>query len=170
MQSFLYVTPINVDNSAFQVLLLYIQGSDNMPDYLYSSLYFTTSRLYRNVNRLAEEEFKKIDIPPSYGMLLLLLEEWKELTPTAISNHLDVKPSTTTRFLDKLQKKKLISRRSEGRYTYVSLSKTGLLKIREVQGTLETLELKLKKIVTTTVATKQKKILTQMGDAFHDED
>lgn len=141
-----------------------------MPDYLYSSLYFTTSRLYRNVNRLAEEEFKKIDIPPSYGMLLLLLDEWKELTPTNISKHLDIKPSTTTRFLDKLQKNKLINRRVEGRYTYVSLSKKGQLKIREVQGTLETLELKLRKTVTTPVATKQKKILTQMSDSFHEEE
>ena len=141
-----------------------------MPDYLYDSLYFTTSRLYRNVNRLAEEEFKKINIPPSYGMLLLVLDEWKELTPSDISKHLDIKPSTTTRFLDKLQKQKLIHRRVEGRYTYVSLSNAGQLKIREVQGTLDTLELKLKKIVSTNVATKQKKILTQMGDSFHEEE
>ncbi len=141
-----------------------------MPDYLYSSLYFTTSRLYRNVNRLAEEEFKKINIPPSYGMLLLLVDEWKELTPSEISKHLDIKPSTTTRFLDKLQKNKLIHRRVEGRYAYVSLTKQGQLKIREVQGTLETLEVKLRKKVSTSVATKQKKILTQMSDAFHEEE
>lgn len=141
-----------------------------MQDYLYGSLYFTTSRLYRNVNRIAEEEFKKINIPPSYGMLLLLLDEWKELTPSAISKHLDIKPSTTTRFLDKLQKNKLINRRVEGRYSYVSLSKEGQLKIREVQGTLDALELKLRKTVTTQVATKQKKILTTMSDAFHEDE
>lgn len=139
-----------------------------MQDYLYNSLYFTSSRLYRNVNRMAEEEFKKIALPPTYGMLLLLLDEWKELTPSAISNHLDIKPSTTTRFLDKLQKNSLINRRVEGRYSYVSLSQKGQVKIREVQGTLDTLEMKLKKIVTASVATKQKKILTQMSDSFHE--
>ena len=52
----------------------------------------------------AEEEFKKIGLSPTYGLLLMLLDEWKELTPSQLSNYLDIKPSTTTRFLDKLQK------------------------------------------------------------------
>lgn len=140
-----------------------------MPDYLYNSLYFTSSRLYRNVNRLAEEEFRKIDIPPIHGMLLLLLDEWKELTASDLSNYLDIKPSTTTRLLDKLVKLDFVIRRKEGRFKFISLSRTGMMKIREIQGTLDTLEVKCKKTIGTATVNKQKKILTQMSDSFHDE-
>lgn len=141
-----------------------------MPDYLYNSLYFTTSRLYRNINRYAEEEFKKIGIPPIHGMLLLLLDEWKELTASELSEYLDVKPSTTTRLLDKVQKLGFIQRRSEGRFSYISLTDKGMLKIREVQGTLDTLEVRYKKKIGTPIVNKQKRILTQMSDSFHEEE
>lgn len=141
-----------------------------MQDYLYNSFYFTSSRLYRNVNRLAEEEFKKINVPPIHGMLLLILDEWKELTATELSKHLDIKPSTTTRLLDKLEKLQYIVRRSEGRFMYISLSKKGLLKIREIQGTLDTLEVRYKKIIGASIISKQKKIITEMADNFHDSD
>lgn len=141
-----------------------------MPDYLYGSLFFTTSRLFRNVNRIAEEEFKKIGVPPTHGMLLLLLDEWKELTASELSDYLDIKPSTTTRLLDKLQKLNTIKRRSEGRFSYVSLTNEGMLKIREIQGTLDTLEVRYRKIVGTQLMNKQKKVLTQMSDSFHEEE
>lgn len=135
-----------------------------MEEYLYDSLYFSVSRLNRNISRLAELEFKKIDIAPSYAFLMMLLHEWKELTPTQISTALDVKPSTTTRFLDKLQRQELIVRRLEGKFSYVSLSKLGVKKMPQIIGVYETLEYKYTKILTNKLVSKQKTVLNDMVD------
>ncbi len=135
-----------------------------MQDYLNDSLYFSVSRLNRNIQRISDEIFKKTGLPPSYGLLLLLLDEWKELSPTQISNTLDIKPSTTTRFLDKLQEKDIVVRRSDGKYSYISLTPYGISKIPEIKGAFETLEYRLQKIVTAKVSNREKPILVEMAD------
>ena len=135
-----------------------------MHDYLNDSLYFSVSRLNRNIQRISDEIFKSTGLPPNYGLLLLLLDEWKELSPTKISKTLDIKPSTTTRFLDKLQKKDIVVRRNEGKYSYISLTPFGLSKIPEIKGAFETLEYKLQKLVTARVANKEKPVLLEMAD------
>lgn len=135
-----------------------------MQDYLSESLYFSVSRLNRNIQRLAESIFKPTGIPPSYGMLLLLLDEWKELSPTKISEMLDIKPSTTTRFLDKLEKTQIIVRRNNGKYSYISLSPQGISKLPEIKGAFETLEYRLQKKLTSKVIGKEKIILNEMAD------
>ncbi len=140
-----------------------------MKEYLFDSLYFNVSRLNRNVSRIADEEFKKIKMPPSYGLLIMLLNEWKELTPSRISESLDIKPSTTTRFLDKLQKQGLITRKSEGKFSYISLSSLGLNKVPEIMGTFETLELKLNKLVTQKNSNKQKILASDMADRIKEK-
>ena len=135
-----------------------------MQEYLYDSFYFTLSRLNRNITRIADESFKPIGIPPSYGYLLLLINEWKELSPTKISETLDIKPSTTTRFLDKLQKLGYITRRTEGKYSYISLSSLGMSKLPEIQGIIETLEFKITKMITAKVSERQKVVFTEIAD------
>ena len=141
-----------------------------MEEYLHDSLYFTVSRLNRNITRLAEQEFKKINLPPSYAFLLMLLNEWKELTPTQISKSLDIKPSTTTRFLDKLQKQGLVIRRLEGKFSYVSLSPTGVGRIPEIIGVYETMEYKYTKLLSNKLVNEQKEILNDMVDVIKDNE
>jgi DNA-binding MarR family transcriptional regulator len=140
-----------------------------MEEYLFDSLYFNISRLNRNISRIADEEFKKIKIPPSYGLLIMLLNEWKELTPSRISESMDIKPSTTTRFLDKLQKQGFITRRSEGKFSYISLSSEGLNKVPEIMGAFETLELKLNKLVTLKYSDRQKILSSNMADRIKEK-
>ena len=48
-----------------------------MQEYLYDSIYFSVSKLHRNVSRTAEEEFKKIGLSPTYGLLLMYLMNGK---------------------------------------------------------------------------------------------
>ena len=140
-----------------------------MQEYLYDSIYFSVSKLHRNVSRIAEEEFKKIGLSPTYGLLLMLLDEWKELTPSQLSNYLDIKPSTTTRFLDKLQKLKLIKRRSDGRFSYISLTNQGVVKIHEVKGAYEGLEFRLNKKIGTRLSNRQKPILIDMAEKLSEK-
>lgn len=140
-----------------------------MEEYLYDSLYFTFSKLNRNLTRVVENEFQKINLPPTYAYMMMLLNEWKELTPSKISESLDIKPSTTTRFLDKLQKLKLINRRVEGKYSYISLSKDGLAKIPEIIGVYETMEYKLTKLFTNKLANDQKTKFLNMTEIIKDK-
>jgi DNA-binding MarR family transcriptional regulator len=145
------------------IICIYKWG-DLMQDYLNDSLYFSVSRLNRNIQRIADETFKPTGLPPSYGLLLLLLDEWKELSPTKISETLDIKPSTTTRFLDKLQKLDIVVRRNDGKYSYISLTPYGLSKVPEIKGAFETLEYKLQKLVSARVSSKEKPVLLEMAD------
>jgi len=140
-----------------------------MQEYLYDSLFFSVSKLNRNVQRVAEEIFRPTGLPPSYGLLLLLLDEWKELSPSKISETLDIKPSTTTRFLDKLQKQNIVVRRIEGKYSYISLTPFGLSKLPEIKGAFETLEYKLQKLVSARVSTREKHILLEMADQIKEK-
>ena len=41
-------------------------------------LYFTISKLFRIVNKVAEEAFNKMDICPTHGFLMVLLQEDEE--------------------------------------------------------------------------------------------
>lgn len=135
-----------------------------MQEYLYDSLFHSVTRLNRNIQRIADDIFRSTGLPPSYGLLLLLLDEWKELSPSKISETLDIKPSTTTRFLDKLQKQDIVVRRNEGKYSFISLTPFGLSKIPEIKGAFETLEYKLQKLVGSKVSNKEKITLLEMAE------
>lgn len=141
-----------------------------MDEFLMDSLYFTVSKLHRNIVRIADKEFKSIGLPPNYGILLMLLNQWKELTPGDISTSLDITPSTTTRFLDKLQKKELIKRRNEGKYSYVSLTSKGISKIPQIKGIFEELENKLHRQVSRKLANKEKPIFLDMAESLKGEE
>ena len=66
-------------------------------------IYFSISKMFRIVNKIAEESFEKIDIYPTHGFLMIILkEEENGLTVNQISETLAIAPSTVTRFVDKL--------------------------------------------------------------------
>ena len=141
-----------------------------MQEYLYDSFYFSVSRLNRNIQRIADDVFKTTGLPPSYDLLLLLLDEWKELSPTKISQTLDIKPSTTTRFLDKLEKMKIVVRRIEGKYSYISLTPLGLSKLPEIKDAFESLEYRIQKIITAKTLNKEKVVFQEIADLINKKD
>ena len=74
-------------------------------------LYFTISRLFRVVNKFAEESFSKMDICPTHAFLMVLLQEEENgLSVNRISEALTIAPSTVTRFVDKLVLKGYVER------------------------------------------------------------
>ncbi|AFC33865.1 MarR family transcriptional regulator [Paenibacillus mucilaginosus 3016] len=78
-------------------------------------LYFTVSKLNRTITRIAEEEFSRIGLSPTYAFLLMLVNSTPGITPTELSEKLFVTPSTITRFLDKLEGKGLVQRKGAGK-------------------------------------------------------
>ena len=74
-------------------------------------IYFTISKMFRMINKMAEESFEKLDIYPTHGFLMIILKEEAEgLTVNQISETLAIAPSTVTRFVDKLISKGYVGR------------------------------------------------------------
>lgn len=82
-------------------------------------LYFASGALARKTEKMAIESWKKVDLSPSHAYLLLAVLEESGLQPTALSEHLQLQPSTVTRLIEKLEEKKLVVRIAEGRLTNV---------------------------------------------------
>mgnify|MGYP000544210458 CR=1 FL=1 len=79
-------------------------------------LYFTISRLFRIANKYAEDAFSDLEICPTHGYLMILLDEQREgLSVSEIADKLAIAPSTVTRFVDKLTEKGLVEREKEGK-------------------------------------------------------
>lgn len=78
-------------------------------------LFFSTAALSRRLNEFAEEEFGRIGMAPSHGFVLLVVLKNPGIQPSEIARQLSFKPSTITRFLDRLEQMSLIERKLQGR-------------------------------------------------------
>lgn len=107
--------------------------------YLNGCLYFTANSLSRNITEMAKEEFTMTGLDPSYAHLMLLLCDKPGLSQNELSQMMNLKPSTITRFIDKLQQKKLIERVIEGRNSLIYPSEAGKEKIRLIRKALKNL-------------------------------
>lgn len=82
-------------------------------------LYFTANALARKVEKLAIESWKEVDLPPSHAYLLMLIIEDAGIQPGALSDQMQLTPSTITRLIEKLEERKLVVRTTEGKSTNV---------------------------------------------------
>jgi DNA-binding MarR family transcriptional regulator len=88
-------------------------------------LYFTASRFARNMTKLAEKTFDFGDLAPSYLYMIMIVKFHPEITQKELCHKLSIAPSTSTRFIDKLEKQKLVTRKVNGKQTYISLTEEG---------------------------------------------
>ena len=96
-------------------------------------LYFTISKMFRMINRIAEEAFEKIDICPTHAFLMMLLKEEKNgLSVNQISSSLAIAPSTVTRFVDKLVSKGYVVREKMGKNSFTKITEKGLNEIDKI--------------------------------------
>ena len=82
-------------------------------------LYFSTGALARKVEKIAVENWKKIDLAPSHAYLLMMVLENPGVQPGGIAEEMQLTPSTITRLIEKLEEKKLLIRTTEGKSTNV---------------------------------------------------
>lgn len=91
-----------------------------------SCMYFTISRLFRVVNKVAEEAFSELDICPTHAFLMIILQDEKEgMSVNKISETLTIAPSTVTRFVDKLVTKGYVERIKVGKQSFTKIAKEG---------------------------------------------
>lgn len=82
-------------------------------------MYFVSNALARKVEKMANEAWKKTGLSPSHAYLLMIVIDNPGVQPGALSEELQLSPSTITRLIEKLEEKKLLIRASEGKTTNV---------------------------------------------------
>ncbi|WP_062050453.1 MarR family winged helix-turn-helix transcriptional regulator [Bacillus sp. JCM 19034] len=87
--------------------------------YLEECLYFTASRLTRVVTRMAEDEFSKTGLSPTYAFLMMAVFDKEGITQKELGETLHLQPSTVTRLIEKLVNKGLIEKKLDGRLTRI---------------------------------------------------
>lgn len=95
-------------------------------NFLDSCLFFNTNTLSRHLLKLAQDEFKDLNISPAHASLMLLVYEQPGISPKTLSKQLHLTPSTITRFMDALVKKNLLIRQTKGKQAFIFPSEDGL--------------------------------------------
>lgn len=82
-------------------------------------LYFSSNAFARKIEKLATDSWKKVDLAPSHAYLLMTVLDEPGSQPGSIAKEMQLKPSTITRLIEKLEEKKLVIRATEGKITNV---------------------------------------------------
>ncbi len=95
-------------------------------NFLESCLFFNTNTLSKYLLKLAEKEFKPLNISPAHASLMLLVYDSPGISPKDLSQLLHLTPSTITRFIDSLEKKDFVTRTNQGKNAFISPSQKGV--------------------------------------------
>ncbi len=94
-------------------------------NYIQSCLFFTSQALCRTMNRLAEEEFAPTGLAPSQTYLLMIVIDHPGITLKELGLHMQLAPSTITRSIDNLVRRKLVTKEADGKLVKVTATKAG---------------------------------------------
>jgi DNA-binding MarR family transcriptional regulator len=83
--------------------------------FLEDCLFFNVNAFSRQLLKLAEISFAPLNLSPAHASLMLILYENPGISPKKLGELLQLTPSTITRFIDSLAKKKLVRRKSSGK-------------------------------------------------------
>ncbi len=120
---------------------------DTDDNFLESCLFFNTNALSRYLLKLAEKEFKYLNISPAHASLLLLVYDSPGINPKRLSQLLHLTPSTITRFIDSLEKKDFVIRKTQGKSAFISPGKKGLEQKKLIADAYKKLYLKYTEIL-----------------------
>ncbi|QQZ08374.1 MarR family winged helix-turn-helix transcriptional regulator [Heyndrickxia vini] len=109
---------------------------------LNNCLYFTASRFARQMEKLAEEAFSSMDIPPSYAYLIITINDYPGISQKELCKKLSIAPSTSTRFIDKLVKNKFVERKRNGKHILIYLTEEGTSLCNEIYENLNKIYLR----------------------------
>lgn len=88
------------------------QDQDGM---LSDCLFCSCTKLARSLGKIAEEAFQTLGLSPSCALLLYVVNQRDGVCQKEIGEVLHLMPSTVTRFVEKLELKKLVCRKGEGK-------------------------------------------------------
>ena len=92
---------------------------------LHNCLYFTANSFAKKITRMAEEEFRTTGLSPSQAFIIMLAYENPGISPKLLCEHLNLAPSTITRFADTLKYRGYITKKTKGKNASISITKKG---------------------------------------------
>lgn len=95
-------------------------------------LFFSSAKLARVFGKIADDAFSKTGLSPSHALILYIVNQKGCIHPKEVGEQLYLTPSTITRFVDKLERKQLISRQTNGKNVYICTTAKGLLLQSEI--------------------------------------
>lgn len=102
------------------------QNTERQDCKLNGCLFFSTTKLARELGKLADEAFSKTGLSPSHAVLLYIVNFEGGIQQKEIGELLHLTPSTITRLIDKLERKGYVKKQSEGKNVYLQTTPTGL--------------------------------------------
>lgn len=113
-------------------------------------LYFNSNALARTVSRIWVEAYKPFDLSPPHAFLLRVVLAKPGLMPRELAKELSLSRSTVTRFLDSLEKRSLLIRKTtkqDGREVQVYPTEAARVIHQELDQVGEDLSNLMKKVI-----------------------
>lgn len=110
---------------------------DNLHDtdlQLNECLFFSSCKLGRVLGKTADDEFKSTGLSPSHAFLLYIVNKNSGIQQKHIGELLHMTPSTITRFIEKLEGKGLVLRKSEGKNVFIFKTDKGMLMQSDIEN------------------------------------
>lgn len=140
----------------------------NTPIFLENCLFFNVNAFSRQMLKLAEASFGPLKLSPAHASLLLVVYDRPGIGPKDLAGLLQLTPSTITRFVDALVKKKLLCRRSKGKTAAIHPTERGLEMKPDVAGAYKAFYLAYTRILGTgpahTLALSISRANTRLGE------
>lgn len=95
-------------------------------------LFFSSNAIARALTKMAEEAFSDCGFSPSHAFILMTVNRQPGINAGEIASTMELTPSTVTRLVEKLEKQKLLERKSSGKFTQVFPTEQG----KQMQGKL----------------------------------
>ncbi|WP_138430845.1 MarR family winged helix-turn-helix transcriptional regulator [Fodinibius saliphilus] len=108
--------------------------AENNDDVLEGNLFFLAAAFSRKLSRQADEVFASVGLSSSHALLLLLVQNDPGIQPSVLAERLYLKPSTITRLVQKLERRELVERESEGRTTSVVSTAKGARVAKQIRS------------------------------------
>lgn len=89
-------------------------------------LYYSANALARVMTKMADEAFAVTGLAPSHAFVLMIVNSQPGIQPMDLSRHMQLRPSTVTRLVEKLEFRGFLHRRNKGRSTEIHPTSNGL--------------------------------------------
>lgn len=99
---------------------------EDSPHFLENCLFYSVNAFSRQLLKMAETVFAPLKVSPAHASFLLILYDNPGINPKKLGILLQLTPSTITRFIDALAKKKLVKRKKHGKTVAIYPTDKGL--------------------------------------------
>lgn len=138
-------------------------------NFLEGCLFFNINALSRHLLKIAQKEFKSLNLSPAHASLLLLVYDNPGISPKQLSSYLNLTPSTITRFIDSLVSKGLLIRKTKGKKAIISASAKGNQIKMQVAQAYQRMYLEYTRILGKDVAHNLSYTLFEINNTLSDE-